>query len=102
LGFYLTGNTYHGKHGYSLILNGLEKGINDKAKERAIVIHGASYANPSIATSQGRLGRSLGCPALPNSMSEPIINVIKDGSLLYIYANDKNYLKQSSFIATTP
>jgi hypothetical protein len=99
LGFYLTGNTYYGKHGYSLILEGLEKGINDKAKERAIVIHGASYANPSAIVGKGRLGRSLGCPALPQTVSESIIKTIKDGSLLYIYANDKNYLDQSSFLS---
>lgn len=98
LGFYLTGNTYFGKHGYSLILNGLEKGINDKAKERAIVIHGAAYADPCVIKNNGRLGRSLGCPALPKSISEVIIRTIKDGSLLFIYANDKDYLKQSSFL----
>jgi len=101
LGFYLTGNTYYGKHGYSLILNGLEKGINDKAKERAIVIHGASYANPSAIAGKGRLGRSLGCPALPQAVSGAIINAIKNGSLLYIYADDKNYLEQSSFAMDT-
>jgi len=99
LGFYLTENTYIGKNGYSLILEGLEKGINDKAKERAIVIHGAGYSDPAkIAPSGGRLGRSLGCPALPPTLSKPIINTIKDGSLLYIYANNKNYLAQSSVL----
>ena len=70
LGFYLTENTYQGRNGYSLVLNGLEKGINDQAKQRAIVMHGAAYANPNIAASAGRLGRSLGCPPrrrhLPN------------------------------------
>ena len=69
LGFYLTENTYQGRNGYSLILNGLEKGINDLAKQRAIVIHGASYSDPSVAASSGRLGRSFGCPALPVSVS---------------------------------
>lgn len=99
LGFYLTENTYIGKNGYSLILEGLEKGINDKAKERAIVIHGADYSNPDkIASSGGRLGRSLGCPALPQDLNRPIINTIKDGSLIYIYANNKNYLAQSSVL----
>jgi len=99
LGFFLTENTYYGKHGYSLILHGLEKGINDQAKDRAIVIHGAAYANPSVIEGSGRLGRSLGCPALPQSISDTIISAIKDGSLLYIYANDKDYFKQSSFLA---
>lgn len=85
LGFYRTGNTYYGKNGYSLILDGLEKGKNDKAKERAIVIHGAKYADPAIIKKQGRLGRSLGCPALPPAVSRDIIDSIKQGTLLYIY-----------------
>lgn len=100
LGFFLTENTYQGKNGYSLILNGLEKGINDRAKERAIVIHGADYANPSVIASAGRLGRSFGCPALPQALCKPIINTIKNGTLLYIYSNDKNYLAQSSILST--
>lgn len=99
LGFYITENTYSGKNGYSLILNGLEKGINDQAKKRAIVIHGAPYSNPSVIASAGRLGRSLGCPALPLTISKPIINTIKDGTVLFIYANDKNYLSQSSVLS---
>ena len=98
LGFYVTENTYQGKNGYSLILNGLEKGINDKAKERAIVVHGAAYANPSVAASGGRLGRSFGCPALPQSLTKPIINTIKNGTLLFIYANDKGYLASSTIL----
>lgn len=98
LGFYLTENTYQGGNGYSLILNGLEKGINDKAKERAIVVHGASYANPTVAASAGRLGRSLGCPALPTNLAKPIINTIKDGSVMFIYANNPSYLAQSKFL----
>ena len=100
LGFYLTESTYQGKNGYSLILNGLEKGINDRAKERAIVVHGANYCSPSVAVSTGRLGRSFGCPALPPSLAKPIINTIKDGTLLYIYANDKEYLSQSTILST--
>lgn len=99
LGFFLTENTYQGRNGYSLVLNGLEKGINDRAKERAIVIHGAAYSNPSVITSSGRLGRSFGCPALPLSVSKPIINTIKDGSLLFIYANNQNYLTYSPILS---
>lgn len=98
LGFYLTENTYQGKNGYSLVLNGLEEGINDRAKQRAIVIHGAAYANPSNIAS-GRLGRSLGCPALPQAIAKPIIDTIKKGSVLFIYANNKEYLAQSSLLA---
>ena len=97
---FVTENTYQGKNGYSLVLNGLEKGINDRAKERAIVVHGANYCSPSVAVSTGRLGRSFGCPALPPSLAKPIINTIKDGTLLYIYANDKEYLSQSTILST--
>jgi len=98
LGFYKTGNTYYGKNGYSLVLDGLERGINDKAKERAIVMHGATYADPSTIRSCGRLGRSLGCPALPLAVSKKIIDAIKGGTLLYIHGDDKTYASRSTFI----
>ena len=98
LGFYQTENTYYGKNGYSLVLNGLERGINDKAKERAIVVHGAAYADPSTIRSCGRGGRSLGCPAVPLAVSKKIIDTIKGGTLLYIHGDDKTYASQSTFI----
>lgn len=98
LGFYKTENTYYGKNGYSLVLDGLERGINDKAKERTIVMHGATYADPSTIRSCGRLGRSLGCPALPLSVSKKIIDTIKGGTLLYIHGDDKTYASRSTFI----
>lgn len=98
LGFYMTAETYHGKHGYSLRLDGLEKGYNDMARARAIVIHGADYATEAFAKSVGRLGRSLGCPALPSDLSKEAIDLIKDGSLLFIFAPDENYLEKSSLI----
>lgn len=98
LGFYLTAGTYVGKNGYSLLLDGLEKGINDRARARAIVVHGAPYANPSVIKASGRLGRSLGCPALPQSVSKEIIDVIKNGSVLYIHANDTDYQRNSPII----
>ena len=99
LGFYITEDTYQGRNGYSLIINGLEKGINDKAKERSIVIHGAFYSDPSVVESSGRLGRSQGCPALPYSLSSAAIDIIKDGSLIFIYADNKNYLNQSKIVS---
>ena len=74
---------------------GWKKGINDRARERAIVVHGAAYANPSVCKS-GRLGRSFGCPALPQALTKPIINTIKGGSVLFIYAN--NYMAKSSIL----
>lgn len=98
LGFYVTGETYEGKHGYSLRLDGVEKGFNDNARERAIVIHGADYANPDFVLATGRLGRSLGCPALPMALHREIIDTIKNGSCLFIYGNDKSYLQNSSLI----
>ena len=98
LGFYKTENTYYGKNGYSLVLDGLERGINDKAKERAIVMHGATYADPSTIRSCGRLGRSLGCPALPLAVCKKIIDTIKGGTLLYIHGDDKTYASRSTFI----
>ena len=98
LGFYKTENTYYGKNGYSLVLDGLERGINDKAKEGAIVMHGATYADPSTIRSCGRLGRSLGCPALPLAVCKKIIDTIKGGTLLYIHGDDKTYASRSTFI----
>ncbi len=85
LGLYRTGGTYTGSNGYSLLLDGLEPGVNDNARARAVVVHGAEYANPSVIASAGRLGRSWGCPALPTELTKPIIDSIKDGSVLYIY-----------------
>ena len=84
-GFYVTGEPYTGAHGYSLRLQGVERGINDNAYERAIVIHGAAYVNPSSVKTLGYLGRSQGCPAVPVNLSTPIIKTIKDGTCLFIY-----------------
>ena len=97
LGFFQTGEAYTGKHGYSLRLDGLEAGINDQARARAIVIHGADYAKETVAATAGRLGRSLGCPAVPPDLSTPLIKLIKEGSLLFIYGKDPNYLRMSKF-----
>lgn len=84
-GFYTTGATYSGKHGYSLKLTGLQKGINDLAEPRAIVLHGADYANPEFIQQNGRLGRSLGCPAVPENEASDIINTLKTGACFCIY-----------------
>jgi len=85
LGFYATGETYIGNHGYSLRLDGLENGINNNARDRAIVVHGADYVSNSFIKQTGRLGRSFGCPALPTKISKKVIDIIKDKSCLYIY-----------------
>ncbi|MBO9593473.1 MAG: murein L,D-transpeptidase catalytic domain family protein [Niabella sp.] len=85
LGFYLTDAPYFGGNGYSLKLKGLEPGLNDKALQRAIVLHGAPYVSQSSINELGYLGRSFGCPAVPVELSRPIIETIKDGSVLFIY-----------------
>jgi len=98
LGFYITGQPYQGKHGQSLVLKGVELGINDKAEERAIVLHGAEYANQVFVNQQGYLGRSLGCPAVPNSQVKKIIQAIQGASCLFVYAPNKQYLQKSELI----
>jgi hypothetical protein len=85
IGFYATGEIYKGKHGLSLKLDGLEKGLNDNARKRAVVIHGADYVSESFIKQNKRLGRSQGCPAVPVEMNEKIINAIKDKSCLFLY-----------------
>lgn len=90
VGLFLTEGSYNGRNGYSLRLNGLEKGVNDNAKKRNIVVHGADYANPKFIKSSGRLGRSLGCFAVPESVNAKIINTIKGKSILYVYSNAIN------------
>jgi L,D-transpeptidase catalytic domain len=97
-GFYLTGETYIGKHGLSLALDGIEKGINDKARERSIVIHGADYVSSDFIRKNGRLGRSLGCLAVPEELNKEIIQTIKEGSCLFIYVPKASYLTNSHII----
>lgn len=95
IGFYLTGESYNGQHGLSLRLHGLENGFNDKAYERAIVIHGADYVNEQIIRQTGRLGRSYGCPAVAPELAEPIISTLGEGALVFVYYPDRNYLRSS-------
>jgi hypothetical protein len=95
LGFYETEGTYMGKNGYSMHLAGLERGINDKAEERAIVMHGASYVSESFINTKGFLGRSWGCPAVPEQLNRPIIDKIKNGTCLFIFSENKSYLNRS-------
>jgi hypothetical protein len=85
LGFYATGEIYNGKHGMSLKLDGLEKGVNDNARMRSVVMHGADYVSQSFIRNHNRLGRSQGCPAIPVELTSEIINTIKDKSCLFIY-----------------
>ena len=98
LGFYITDNTYYGKNGLSLFLDGQEKDINDNVRKRYVVFHGAKYANPDFAKRQGRLGRSLGCPAVPTAFNTAIIKTIKNKSCLFIYHPNKKYQETSRLI----
>ena len=89
LGFYATAEIYSGKHGASLKLDGLQKGMNDNARERAVVMHGADYVSEKFIRNNKRLGRSLGCPAVPEELNDKIIHMIKDKSCLFIYHPSK-------------
>jgi len=97
-GFYITGNTYNGGNGYSLRLKGCEKGVNDKAYSRAIVFHGADYVSEDFIRKNGYLGRSYGCPVVPKELNKKIIDVIKDGSCMFLYAPLKNYSSRSKIL----
>jgi hypothetical protein len=98
LGFYVTGSTYSGEHGYSLRLDGKEAGINDNAYDRSIVMHAANYVNEKVIKSKGFIGRSLGCPAVPPSLHKAIINTIKGGSCLFLYSPDSFYISHSRLL----
>jgi hypothetical protein len=97
LGFYVTGATYLGSNGYSMRLKGMEKGFNDRAESRAIVMHGAPYVSEEVARRTGRIGRSWGCPAVSVKEHKMIIDLVKNGSCLFVFAPEKEYLAASSF-----
>ncbi|MDH5834561.1 murein L,D-transpeptidase catalytic domain family protein [Luteimonas kalidii] len=99
LGVFRTGESYVGINGYSLRLDGLEPGFNDLARERAIVIHGAPYVDDGIARAQGRLGRSLGCPAVRPAVARELIDRIRGGSLVFAYYPDPAWLQRSRLLA---
>jgi L,D-transpeptidase catalytic domain len=99
LGFYATGEIYQGKHGVSLRLDGLERGVNDHARERAVVIHGADYVSDSFIRDNKRLGRSLGCPAIPVELTNEIIETIKNKSCLYIYHPSRSFAMEEKLIS---
>ena len=98
LGFYITKSTYTGSNGYSLMLDGIEQGINDKALSRAIVMHGAEYASEKRIGNKGYLGRSFGCPALPKQINKQVIDKIKQGNCIFIYYPDQQYLSNSKIL----
>ena len=98
LGAFRTAESYVGANGYSLRLDGLEPGFNDLARDRAIVIHGAPYVSPGIARAQGRLGRSLGCPAVRPEIARDLIDRIRGGSLVFAYYPDSDWLQRSRLL----
>ena len=98
LGFYVTENTYRGEHGLSLRIDGLDRGFNDRAYERAIVIHGSNYVGDQRLQNINGMGRSYGCPAVPQSLVKKLINTIKNGTCLFIYHPSENYLNGSTIL----
>lgn len=98
LGLFRTADVYDGRHGTSLRLDGLEFGVNDRAYERAIVIHGAPYVNPAVGLREGRLGRSWGCPAVRNEIAADLIDAIKEGQLVFSYFPDRSWLEGSAYL----
>jgi len=99
LGFYITEHPIIGSHtGFALQIDGVEKGFNDHAVRRAIIIHAAEYATENFIKKYGRLGRSYGCPSLPPEMNKPIIDAIKGGTCMFLYNPDKDYISKSSLL----
>lgn len=98
LGFFVTGDTYCGKHGYSLYLEGMDAGFNDNAKRRAIVVHGAKYVSLAFAEIHGRIGRSWGCPAVPERLHRGIIDAIKGGTCLFHFYDELRYLGGGKYL----
>lgn len=95
LGFFITGETYFGQHGLSLRLRGQERGFNDQAERRGIVVHGADYVSEKVVNQQGYVGRSWGCPALPEHLAPHVIETIKNGSVLFLYYPSGKYQERS-------
>ncbi|MFO3705527.1 murein L,D-transpeptidase catalytic domain family protein [Xanthomonas codiaei] len=98
LGAFTAQESYTGQNGYSLRLEGLEPGFNDHARDRAIVIHGAPYVSEAIIRSQGRLGRSLGCPAVRPAVARQLIDTLRDGAFVFAYYPDRTWLRQSQLL----
>ena len=97
LGTFVTKDTYMGSKGISLNLDGLEKGFNDNAYSRRVVIHGAWYVEPDFIKKAGRAGRSWGCPSIAQTLAKPVINTIKGGSVVFAYYPDQNYLSHTGY-----
>jgi len=102
LGLFRTAESYRGKHGYSLRMDGLEPGLNDLARERAIVIHGAGYVNPLWVQKHGRIGRSLGCPAVRPEVARMVVDQLKGGQFLFAWHSNQRWLQASTYLDCKP
>lgn len=98
IGLFRARETYHGKHGYSLRLDGLEPGFNDNARARAIVIHAADYVSQNWIDRQGKIGRSHGCPAVRPQIARRVVDHLKDGQFLFSYYPDQRWLESSAYL----
>jgi L,D-transpeptidase catalytic domain len=98
LGLFVTRDTYVGKNGYSLRLDGLDRGVNDRARDRAIVMHGAPYVSQAFVKANGRLGRSWGCPAVSDAVAKKMIDFVKGGGLVFSYYPDAEWIKTSKYL----
>lgn len=98
IGLFVARDTYVGSNGYSLRLDGLEPGFNSRARERAIVMHGAPYVDASLAATQGRIGRSWGCPALREAVARNVIDTVRGGGVIFSYYPDERWLSTSRFL----
>jgi len=98
LGLFVTGDTYVGKNGYSLRLDGLDQGVNDRARDRAIVMHGAPYVSEQFVKATGRLGRSWGCPAISAAVARQMIDRVKGGGLVFAYYPAAGWIKTSKYL----
>jgi hypothetical protein len=98
IGLFRTQESYYGQHGYSLRMDGLEAGINDQARSRAIVIHGADYVDESWVARQGRIGRSHGCPAVPQHAIRTVVDNLKGGQFLFAYYPDEQWIQTSAYL----
>lgn len=101
VGFMLTDDTYNGSCGYSLRFNGMEAGVNDQIRSRSIILHGSRYVNEDKADEEGRVGNSLGCPAVPLAQCHQIIDFIKGGTVYFIYTPDEYYNSESPILNGT-
>lgn len=102
LGLFRTQESYQGSHGYSLRMDGLEPGFNDRARDRDLVIHAADYVNPLWSERQGRIGRSLGCPAVRPQVARQVIDKLKDGQFMFSWYPDQHWLKASAYLNCRP